>query len=151
MVTSYSISQQQMLIENNIQNKLPLFLSALCLPLKINTFTKRFNDNRQQNEVYQCNNRRIEKSKCTILPLKPLSLWLYIYITFRRRRIVATIAFLRHLIPYHMTSIFRRGHRHVFFCFHSFVLCSSVLKPYFHLQNGKKFWYLCSIYCFKVI
>lgn len=79
------------------------------------------------------------------------SLWLYIYITFRRRGIVATIAFLRHLIPYHMTSIFRRGHRHVFFCFHSFVLCSSVLKPYFHLQNGKKFWYLCSIYCFKVI
>lgn len=70
MVTSYSISQQQMLIENNIQNKLPLFFSALSLPLKINTFTKRFNDNRQQNEVYQCNNRRIEKSKCTILPFK---------------------------------------------------------------------------------
>lgn len=78
MVTSYSISQQQMLIENNIQNKLPLFLSALSLPLKINTFTQRFNDNRQQNEVYQCNNRRIEKSKCTILPLKPLSLFVMV-------------------------------------------------------------------------
>lgn len=78
MVTSYSISQQQMLIKNNIQNKLPLFLSALSLPLKINTFTQRFNDNRQQNEVYQCNNRRIEKSKCTILPLKPLSLFVMV-------------------------------------------------------------------------
>lgn len=79
-----------------------------------------------------------------ILPLKPLSLWLNIYITFRRRRIVATIAFLRHLIPYHVTSIFRRAHRHVFFCFHSLVLSTSVLKPYFHLQNGKKFLDFCA-------
>lgn len=79
-----------------------------------------------------------------ILPLKPLSLWLNIYITFRRRRIVAAIAFLRHLIPYHVTSIFRRGHCHVFFCFHSLVLCTSVLKPYFHLQNGKKFLDFCT-------
>lgn len=94
----------------------------------------------------QSNNRRNEKSKCTIYChwSKPLSLWLNIYITFLRRRIVATIAFLRHLIPYHVTSIFRRGHCHVFFCFHSLVLCTSVLKPYFHLQNGKKFLDFCA-------
>lgn len=102
--------------------------------------------NGQQIEVYQSNNRRNEKSKCTIYChwSKPLSLWLNIYITFLRRRIVATIAFLRHLIPYHVTSIFRRGHCHVFFCFHSLVLCTSVLKPYFHLQNGKKFLDFCA-------
>lgn len=102
--------------------------------------------NGQQNEVYQSNNRRNEKSKCNIYChwSKPLLLWLNIYITFLRRRIVATIAFLRRLIPYHVTSIFRRGHRHVFFCFHSLVLCTSVLKPYFHLRNGKEFLDFCA-------